>query len=74
MLDGIEVGKLTAPEVTKFGVEMFAICSKKESSADNSPGKRKARESVVAQRYEEKSKHYLQELRRGAMLEYKDNK
>lgn len=74
VLDGIEVGKLTAPEVTKFGVEMFAICSKKESSADNSPGKRKARESVVAQRYEEKSKHYLQELRRGAMLEYKDNK
>jgi peptidyl-prolyl cis-trans isomerase SurA len=74
VLDGIEVGKLTAPEVTKFGVEMFAICSKKESSADNSPSKRKARESVVAQRFEEKSKHYLQELRRGAMLEYKDNK
>jgi peptidyl-prolyl cis-trans isomerase SurA len=74
VLDGIEVGKLTAPEVTKFGVEMYAICSKKESSADNSPSKRKARESVAAQRYEEKSKHYLQELRRGAMLEYKDNK
>jgi peptidyl-prolyl cis-trans isomerase SurA len=74
VLDGIEVGKLTAPEVTKFGVEMFAICGKKESSADNSPSKRKARESVVAQRFEEKSKYYLQELRRGAMLEYKDNK
>ena len=48
VLDGIEVGRLTPPEVTKFGIEMFAICAKKESSADNTPGKRKARESVMA--------------------------
>jgi peptidyl-prolyl cis-trans isomerase SurA len=74
VLDGIEVGRLTPPEATKFGIEMFAICAKKESSADNTPGKRKARESVMAQRYEQRSKQYLQELRRGAMLEYKDNK
>jgi peptidyl-prolyl cis-trans isomerase SurA len=74
VLDGIEVGRLTPPETTKFGIEMFAICAKKESSADNSPGKRRARESVMAQRYEQRSKQYLQELRRGAMLEYKDSK
>jgi len=74
VLDGIELGRLTPPETTKFGVEMFAICAKKESSADNTPGKRQARESVMAKRYEQKSKEYLQELRRGAMLEYKDNK
>jgi peptidyl-prolyl cis-trans isomerase SurA len=71
LLEGVEVGRLTPPEVTKFGVEMFAICSRKESASDNTPGKRRARESVMAQRYEEKSKQYLQELRRGAMLEYK---
>jgi peptidyl-prolyl cis-trans isomerase SurA len=71
VLEGIEVGRLTPPEVTKFGVEMFAICAKKESAADNTPGRRKARESMIAQRYEERSKHYLKELRRGAMLEYK---
>jgi hypothetical protein len=29
------------------------------------------RESIMAQRYEQRSKQYLQELRRGAMLEYK---
>jgi peptidyl-prolyl cis-trans isomerase SurA len=74
LLDGIEVGRLTPPEATKLGIEMHAICAKKESSADNTPGKRKARESVMAQRYEQKSKQYLQELRRGAMLEYKENK
>jgi peptidyl-prolyl cis-trans isomerase SurA len=74
VLDGTEVGRLTPPETTKFGIEMHAICAKKESSADNTPGKRRARESVMAQRYEQRSKQYLQELRRGAMLEYKDNK
>jgi peptidyl-prolyl cis-trans isomerase SurA len=71
VLEGVEVGRLTAPEVTKFGVEMFAICARKESAADNSPVRRQVRESIMAQRYEERSKHYLQELRRGAMLEYK---
>jgi peptidyl-prolyl cis-trans isomerase SurA len=72
VLDGIEVGRLTAPEVTKFGVEMFAICAKKESAADNTPGKRQARESIVAEKFEQKSKQYLQELRRSMMLEYKE--
>lgn len=71
VLDGVEVGRLTAPEVTKFGVEVFAVCAKKESAGDNTPGKRKARESIIAERYEQKSKQYLQELRRGAMIEYK---
>jgi peptidyl-prolyl cis-trans isomerase SurA len=71
VLDGIEVGRLTAPEVTKFGVEMFAVCAKKESAADNTPGKRQVRESIAAERFEQRSKQYLQELRRGMMIEYK---
>ena len=71
VLEGIEVGRLTAPEVTKYGIEMFAICAKKQSAADNSPVRRQVRESIMAQRYEERSKQYLQEIRRGAMLEYK---
>ena len=71
VLADVEVGRLTAPEVTKFGVELFAMCAKKESTADNSPIRRQVRESIMAQRYEQRSKQYLQELRRGAMLEYK---
>jgi peptidyl-prolyl cis-trans isomerase SurA len=74
VLDGVEVGKLTPPEVTKFGVEMFAMCAKKESAADNTPGKRKVRDTIANDRYEQRSKQYLQEIRRGAMIEYKDNK
>jgi peptidyl-prolyl cis-trans isomerase SurA len=71
ILDDIEVGRLTPPEVTKFGVETFAICAKKQSSADNTLSKKKARESLAAERFEQRSKQYLKEVRRGAMLEYK---
>jgi peptidyl-prolyl cis-trans isomerase SurA len=71
VLEGVEVGRLTPPEVTKFGIEMFAICAKKESAADNSPGRRQVRDTIMAERYEQRSKQYLQDLRRGAMLEYK---
>jgi peptidyl-prolyl cis-trans isomerase SurA len=69
VLDAVEVGKLTAPEVTKLGVEMFAMCARKEST-DNTPGKVKVRTAIENKRYEEKSKAYLQEIRRGAMIEY----
>jgi peptidyl-prolyl cis-trans isomerase SurA len=71
VLDGIEVGRLTPPETTKHGIEMFAICAKKESAADNTPGRRKLRETIFAERYEQRSKAYLSEVRRGAMIEYK---
>ena len=71
VLESIEIGRLTAPEVTKVGVEVFAVCAKKESAADNTPGKRQARESVFAERFEQKSKQYLQEIRRSAMIEYR---
>ena len=71
ILESVEVGRLTPPEVTKFGIEMFAICAKKESAADNTPGKKKVRENIAAERYEKLSKQYLHEVRKGAMIEYK---
>jgi peptidyl-prolyl cis-trans isomerase SurA len=73
VLDGIEVGKLTPPETTKLGIEMFAICAKKQSAADNTPGKRKARESIAAERYEQRSKQYLSEIRRGAYCDWPES-
>lgn len=71
VLESIEIGRLTAPEVTKFGVEVFAVCAKKESAAENTPGKRQVRDSVFAEKFEQKSKQYLQEIRRSAMIEYR---
>jgi peptidyl-prolyl cis-trans isomerase SurA len=70
-LDSVPVGQLTAPEATKLGVEMFAVCAKDNAKADNSPGKRQARESLFAEKFEQQSKRYLQELRRAALIEYK---
>ncbi len=68
VLDGVPIGQLTAPEITRLGVEMFALCAKQESKSDT-PGKRKARDTVYAERFERTSKRYLSELRRAAMIE-----
>jgi peptidyl-prolyl cis-trans isomerase SurA len=71
ILDSVQVGQLTPPEVTKLGVEMFAVCNKTEAKADNSPGRRQARDSIFQQKFEQLSKRYLQELRRAALIEYR---
>ena len=70
MLNGVEIGRLTAPEVTPQGLQMFAVCSKKESASD-SPAKREAREQLYVKRFEAESKKYLEEIRKQAMIEYK---
>jgi peptidyl-prolyl cis-trans isomerase SurA len=68
MLDSIPVGQLTAPEPTRHGIELFAICAKNESKGDT-PGRRKVREAVLSERFDQESKRYLRELRRNAMIE-----
>ena len=70
-LDAVPVGQLTAPEITKLGIEMFAVCAKDASKADNSPGKKQARETLFAEKFDQVSKRYLQDLRRSALIEYK---
>jgi len=68
MLDKTTIGKLTPPEVTKQGVEMVALCSRNPTKADT-PAKRALKEKIYTERYEAKSKSYLQEIRKGAMIE-----
>jgi len=70
VLDSVPVGQLTPPDITKLGVEMFAVCSKTEAKADNSPGKRQARETVFNTKFQQLSKRYLDELRRAAFIDY----
>lgn len=70
LLAKLEVGRLTAPDVTPQGLQMFALCEKKESTAD-SPAKREAREKLFTSRFETESKKFLEEIRRQAMIEYK---
>lgn len=70
VLGNIPVGHLTAPEVTAQGLQMFAVCGKKEST-NESPLKRETREQIFAKRFESESKKYLDEVRKQAMIEYK---
>ena len=70
VLDAVPVGQLTAPEVTRHGVEMWAICGKQDSKAD-APIKKQTREALATERFEQQSKTYLQRLRREALIEHK---
>ncbi len=73
LLGSIQVGRLTPPEVTAQGLQMFAVCNKKESATE-SPQKREMREQLFIKRFESESKKYLDEIRKSAMIEYKNNK
>jgi peptidyl-prolyl cis-trans isomerase SurA len=68
IIDAVPVGQLTAPEVTKLGIEMFALCNRKESK-DDTPEKRRAREAMVSKLFAQQSKLYLRRLRQDAMIE-----
>ena len=68
VLDSVPLGELTPPEVTRHGVETFAVCSKVETKTDT-PGRRKARENLMTQRFEQESKKYLRQLRKNALIE-----
>lgn len=70
LLGGMEVGRLTTPEVTPQGLQMFALCEKKESTSD-SPVKREVREDLFNKRFEAEGKRFLDEIRKQAMIEYK---
>ena len=70
LLDKTPVGHLTPPEVTKQGVEMVALCGRKPTTVDT-PKKKAIREKMFAEKYEAKSKAYLQEVRKAAMIEYR---
>jgi peptidyl-prolyl cis-trans isomerase SurA len=70
VLDKTPIGHLTAPEVTKQGVEMVALCARKPTTVDT-PKKKEIRDKMYVEKYEAKSKSYLQEVRKAAMIEYR---
>jgi peptidyl-prolyl cis-trans isomerase SurA len=70
VLDGTPIGHLTPPEQTKQGVEMVVLCGRDPTTVDT-PKKKEIREKMYAEKYEAKSKSYLQEARGAAMIEYR---
>ena len=71
VLDDTPIGHLTPPEVTKDGIQMVALCGRKATTIDT-PKKQEIRNKMFAQKYEAQSKSYLQEVRKAAMIEYRD--
>ncbi|MDO9413745.1 MAG: SurA N-terminal domain-containing protein [Pseudolabrys sp.] len=70
LLAKLEVGRLSSPDVTAQGLQMFALCDKKETTAD-SAAKRDVREKMFSSRFDAESKKFLEEIRRQAMIEYR---
>ncbi|MFK4508007.1 SurA N-terminal domain-containing protein [Bradyrhizobium daqingense] len=71
VLDDTPIGRLTAPEMTKNGIEMVVLCSRKPTMIDT-PKKREVREKMYQEKYERTQKAYLDELRKAAMIEYRN--
>ena len=71
VLDDTPVGHLTPPEVTRAGIEMVVLCSRKPTTIDT-PKKREIREKMYQEKYEKTQKAYLEELRKAAMIEYRN--
>ncbi len=70
VLDATPIGHLTAPEVTRQGVEMVALCDKKPTTI-NSPQKRETRDKLFQRKFDALSAKYLAEIRRTSMIEYR---
>lgn len=70
ILDGTEIGRLTPPEQTNEGVEMFAVCDKRQTK-NETPAQKKVREEIFEQKFGAQAAAYLRKLRREAYIEYK---
>jgi peptidyl-prolyl cis-trans isomerase SurA len=70
LLEKTQVGHLTPPEQTKQGVEMVALCARNKTTVDT-PKKKEIRDKMFVEKYEAKSKAYLQQVRAAAMIEYR---
>jgi peptidyl-prolyl cis-trans isomerase SurA len=72
ILDKTEIGKLTAPETTQQGIELYAVCAKNQKTAtENETAKREVRDKMFTEQFQSHSKRYLKELRSQAMIEYR---
>jgi len=70
LLDDTPIGHLTPPEVTKQGIEMVALCGRKPTTIDT-PKRKEMRDKMYQKKYEATSNNYLAEIRKAAMIEYR---
>jgi peptidyl-prolyl cis-trans isomerase SurA len=69
VLTKTELGRLTPPELTTEGVQLYAVCSKKLS--ENTPAQKEARDEMYNEAFQNQASKLLKELRSQAMIEYR---
>lgn len=69
VLTKTELGRLTPPEVTTEGIQLYAVCSKKQS--EGTVAQKEMRDEMYSEAFETHSKKLLKELRSQAMIEYR---
>lgn len=70
ILDKTDVGRLTPPEVTQSGVEIFAVCGKNEVKGEVST-KREIKEQIASTQFQAESKKLMEQLRKSALIVYR---
>jgi peptidyl-prolyl cis-trans isomerase SurA len=73
LLEKTPDGQMTPPEPTNAGIEVVAICGRKETVADLS-SRRGIREELLSQRVETQEKKILDNLLRQAIIDIRDNR
>jgi peptidyl-prolyl cis-trans isomerase SurA len=63
-------GKMTPPEAVAAGIEVVAVCGRKETVADVG-ARREIRDQLLTSRLESQEKQVLDQLRRQSIIEYK---
>lgn len=67
-LSAIKIGGLTAPERGEQGIEMIAVCERKDIADDNIL-RRQAQEEIGSKEGEEQAKKYLDQLKSKAVIQ-----
>lgn len=70
LLDKTEVGRLTPPEVTQSGVEIFAVCDKVQVKGESAQ-KRDIKDQLATTQFQAESKKLLADLRKSALIVYR---
>lgn len=70
LLDKTEVGRLAPAEVTQTGVEVFAVCAKREVRGE-AANKRDVKDQLATAQFQAESKRLLTELRKSALIVYR---
>jgi peptidyl-prolyl cis-trans isomerase SurA len=71
LLEKTQTGTLTPPEPVSGGIEVVAVCDRKDTIADVS-SRREVRDELMSQRLQLTDKQLLDEFRKGSIIEYRN--